>query len=317
MIRILLTSLVVISGTAVIAQTQIGNSDFESWETVATGQEPVNWNSFLSATGSFASFASDQCGPSSDVRPGTTGTSSCRIFSISTFSIIANGNLTLGQISMGSTQPTATQNFNYSKTTDVNFSEPITEQPDSLVFWAKFTPVSGTGNARVKATLHTNYNYRDPEDAAAAAEVVATAVLNYPTTAGNWTRFAVPFVYAGPASIANQAFILITFTTNELAGGGSAGDEVLVDDVQLIYNPVGLEEKGNMTMQVSMNNTNNALVVSSTEDLNGAYEILNLMGQRVQVGNLTKEIPFEQAPGMYIVRVVQNGTAYNFEVLRN
>ncbi|OFZ54881.1 MAG: hypothetical protein A3D92_06455 [Bacteroidetes bacterium RIFCSPHIGHO2_02_FULL_44_7] len=317
MIRILLTSLVVISGTAVIAQTQIGNSDFESWETVATGQEPVNWNSFLSATGSFASFASDQCVPSSDVRPGSAGTSSCRIFSISTFSIVANGNLTLGQINMGSVTPTAPQNFNYSKTADVNFSEPLTEQPDSLVFWAKFTPVSGSGNARVKASLHTNYDYRDPEDVAAAAEVVATAVLNYPTTGGNWTRFAVPFVYSGPASIANQAFILITFTTNELAGGGTAGDEVLIDDVQLIYNPVGLEEKGSTMMQVSMNDMHNVLVVSSTEELNGTYEVLNLMGQRVQAGNLSKEIPFEQAAGMYIVRVVQNGIASNFEVLRN
>lgn len=317
MIRILLTSLVVISGTAGTALAQIGNSDFESWETVATGQEPVNWNSFLSATGSFASFASDQCGPSSDVRPGSAGTTSCRIFSISTFSIVANGNLTLGQISMGSVTPTAPQNFNYSKTADPNHSEPLTTQPDSLVFWAKFTPVSGTGNARVKASLHTNYDYRDPEDAASTAELVGSAVLNYPTTGGNWTRFAVPFVYAGPAPIANQAYILITFTTNEVGGGGTAGDEVLIDDVELIYNPVGLDENETASIQVSINNSDNSLLVSSIEDLNGEYEVLNLMGQRVQAGNLTKNIPFEQAAGMYIVRVVQNGVAYNFEVLRN
>lgn len=317
MIRILLTSLAVVSVTASGALAQIGNSDFESWENVATGQEPTNWNSFLSATGTFASFASDQCGPSSDVRPGSSGTTSCRIFSISTFSIVANGNLTLGQISMGSVTPTAPQNFNFSKTSDPNHSEPLTDQPDSLVFWAKFTPVSGSGNARVKASLHTDYDYRDPEDVASSAEIVGTAVLNFPTTGGNWTRFAVPFVYAGPAAIADQAYILITFTTNEVGGGGTAGDEVLIDDVELIYNPVGLDEQENAMVQVSMNSSNNTLVVTSLEDLNGEYEVLNLMGQRVQAGNLEKVIPFEQAAGMYIVRLTQNGIAYNFEVLRN
>lgn len=216
-------------------QAQIGNSDMEQWEAVTSGEEPVNWNSFLSGTGAWSGFANDQIASSTDVRPGSAGTKSCRIFSNSVFSIVANGNVTLGQINMGSTTPTAPENYNFSKTSDSNFSEALTDHPDSIVFWAKFTPNGPSGDARMKATLHTNYDYRDPEDAAAANEVIATAVVNYPSTGGNWVRFSVPFQYTGPACISGQSFILITFTTNMTAGGGQAGDEVLIDDVELIY----------------------------------------------------------------------------------
>ena len=51
--------------------------------------------------------------------------------------------------------------------------------PDSIVFWAKFVPNGHNQNARMKASLHTTYNYRDPEDAASANELVASAVENF------------------------------------------------------------------------------------------------------------------------------------------
>ena len=77
----------------------------ESW---ANNDEPDNWNSFLTATGTWSSFASDQCDASSDVRPGSTGTTSCKIFSNSSIlGTVANGNVTLGQIVMGSTNATS------------------------------------------------------------------------------------------------------------------------------------------------------------------------------------------------------------------
>lgn len=314
--KILLSTMVLTASYSLFGQAQIGNSDFEQWEPVVSGEEPVNWNSFLSGTGSLSSFAGDQCESSTDVRPGSPGTKSCRIFSREVFTIIANGNVTLGRINMGSTQPSAPENYNFSNTADPNFSEALTDNPDSIVFWAKFVPFNGSGNARMKSTLHTNYNYRDPEDAASSAEVVGTAVLNFPNTNNGWTRFAVPFVYAGPASAANQAFILTTFTTNEQAGGGSADDQLWIDDIELIYNPSGLDEVGTAAMQVAMNNTNNTITVLSKENLNGSYEVLNLMGQRVQVGELSKEIAFNQPAGMYIVQITQNGLTQSFEIVR-
>ena len=298
-------------------QGQIGNSDMEQWESVATGEEPVNWNSFLSGTGPFASFANDQVESSTDVRPGSTGTKSCRIFSLEIFSIVANGNLTLGRINMGSITPTAPQNYNFSSTADVNFSEALTDHPDSIVFWAKFTPISGSGNARMKATLHTNYDYRDPEDAASSNEVVATAVLNYPSTVGSWVRFSAPFVYSGPAALASQTNILVTFTTNELGGGGTAADEVLIDDVELIYNPAGLTENDNDGIVVSMNNFSNQININTASELDGTYSVYDVMGQIVQSGVISKEISFDKISGVYFVHLISNNKTYNFEILKN
>src|SRR5690606_33774632 len=97
------------------AQTQIGNPGFEDWENVSGGyEEPVNWNSFLTAGGPLTSFAANQLENSTDVRPGSTGSRSVKLFSRSTLGIIANGNITLGKINMGSTSPSNSANYNAS-----------------------------------------------------------------------------------------------------------------------------------------------------------------------------------------------------------
>lgn len=215
-----------------IAQTQIGNSGFETWENVAgSDQEPVNWSSFLTASGSLTWAAANQIASSTDARPGSTGTKSCKINARSAFGIVANGNVTLGQVNMGSTSPTNASNYNISRTAQTAFSEAMPDRPDSLIFWAKS---QCSGNARVKATIHDAYDYRDPEDAASTTHVVATAILNFPSAGGVWKRYSVPFTYSGPASA--QAFILMTFTTNQTPGGGAAADVLFIDDVSLYYN---------------------------------------------------------------------------------
>jgi hypothetical protein len=215
------------------AQMQIGNSDFETWEAVASDFEPTNWNSFLSAQGSFTAFAANQIEESADVRPGSSGVKSARIWSRSAgFGIIANGNMTLGRINMGSTTANNPANHNLSLTANPLFSEPMTDTPDSIVFWVKYNAASGTSLARMKVSLHDTYDYRDPEDASSTPHKVATAEMNFSPT--GWTRMAVAFDYTGPAT--TNTFILLTFASNSVPGGGAADDEVYIDDVQLIYN---------------------------------------------------------------------------------
>lgn len=215
----------------------MGNSDMEAWDNVGSAnEEPTNWNSFKSATGSLVGFASQQVQRSTAIRPGATGAYCARIWSKSTLGVVANGNLTVGQINMGSSTPASTSNYNFSKTSDPNFSEVLTAFPDSLVFWVKFTAASGASQARVNALIHDAYDLKDPLDANSTPHVVATATLNYSPTGGVWVRKSVPFSYSGPA--ATPEFILITFTTNMTPGGGAANDEVLVDDIELIYNPI-------------------------------------------------------------------------------
>ena len=312
--RILLFTVLTFAGAYSFAQGQIGNGDMESW---ANNDEPDNWNSFLTASGTWASFAGNQCEASSDVRPGSTGSTSCRIWSNSVLGTIANGNVTLGRIEMGSTTPTSSSNYNYTITGDADFSESLADMPDSIVYWVKFTPNGGNGNARMKATLHTDYNYRDPEDAASAVEVVATAVDNYPSTGGNWERHAIAFDYAGPAT--TNAYILVTFTTNEVGGQGDDDDEVLIDDVELIYNPDtnGLEDQENDGIVVSMDKTSNVINFTSTSDLNGTYTVFNTLGQTIQTGNVSSKVNFEAVAGVYFVHLNTNDKVYSFEILKN
>lgn len=238
--KIITLTLAITSSLALNAQTQIGNSGFEDWESVSGGSEPVNWNGFLTPSGpsGITAFAQNQMGESTDIRPGSSGTKSVRIWSrqVPIVNVIANGNMTLGQINMGSTTANHANNYNISRITNPNHSEVMTERPDSIVFWVKFTPAgSHNGEARVKATIHNNNEYRDPEDAASQNYVVGTAELNYSSTGGQWVRKSIPFNYNGPASDAH--FILITFTTNKTPGGGAGNDQVWVDDVELVYVP--------------------------------------------------------------------------------
>lgn len=310
--RILLFTVLTFAGAYSFAQGQIGNGDMESW---ANNDEPDNWNSFLTASGTWSGAAGDQCEQSTDVRPGSTGTKSCRIWANSIFGVVANGNVTLGQIEMGSTTPTSPNNYNQTVTGNTDFSQALTDMPDSIVYWVKFTPNGGNGNARMKATLHTDYNYRDPEDAASAVEVVATAVDNYPSTQGNWERHAIAFDYSGPAT--TNAYILVTFTTNETGGQGDDDDEVLIDDVELIYNPNSIDEQQNDGIVVSMDNASNVINFMSTSDLNGTYTVFNTLGQTVQSGNVSQKVNFEAVSGVYFVHLNANNKVYSFEILKN
>jgi len=220
-----------------LSQTQIGNSGMETWTNLgATTEEPTNWNSFLSGQGGLVGFASQQVQRSAIVRAGATGTYSARVWAKSVLGIVANGNMTIGRINMGSSTPTNANNYNISLQADANYSEAITDRPDSIVFWVRYTQAGGgVQNARMHAVLHDAYDLRDPIDANSTPHVVATAALNYPATAGAWVRKSVPFVYSGAAS--TVSYILLTFTTNQTPGGGAANDEVLIDDVELIYVP--------------------------------------------------------------------------------
>lgn len=302
--KIVLTLGIIGLTQAFVAQQQVGNSGFESWETVASGEEPVNWNSFLSAGGTFSFAAGDQLNSSADVRPGSSGTKSAHIFSNSTLGVIANGNLTVGKINMGSATPANSNNYNSSITADAGFSEALTNSPDSLVFWAKFTPANGAGNdsARVRAAIHDSYDFRDPTDATSATHLVASATRNYANTNGNWVRISVPFDYSGPAS--TPAFLLITFTTNKTPGGGSDNDEVWIDDMELIYNSnVSVAENTVDFAQVSIQN--HQLVIQTQENTTGEVAIYQANGQLVHAGTIGDSFTFDQA-GVYFVKVASN-----------
>ncbi|NRA12538.1 MAG: hypothetical protein HRT57_11345 [Crocinitomicaceae bacterium] len=311
---LLFTALTLTSGT-LFAQFQIGNADMENWEVVSSGDEPVNWNSFMTASGTFNGFADIQIEESTDVRPGTTGFSSARIWARDAgFGITANGNMTVGKINMGAITANDPANHNFTVTGDADFSEAMTNMPDSIVFWAKFNASGGSEEARMKATVHDDYDYIDPEDANSTAEVVGTAVVNFTSTSG-WVRMAIPFDYSGAAT--NIEYILVTFTTNAVPGGGDPNDELFIDDVELIYDVSSVEENNAFAMNVFMNNETSELSFKSGELLDGNYEVYYLAGSVIMSGDLDPNVPFSAPAGMYIVNVTVGNVSKQFKVYNN
>lgn len=84
---------------------QFENRGFESWANFGSSNstnEPVHWHSGMSASGSFSGFLSQQIEPSSQVRPGSLGTKSVKLWPRSVLGVTANGNLTCGRMNAGS-----------------------------------------------------------------------------------------------------------------------------------------------------------------------------------------------------------------------
>ncbi len=289
------------------AQQQIANSNFESWQTVSSGEEPTNWNGFLSAGGLLSSFAGDQLESSTDIRPGSAGTKSARIFSNSTIGVIANGNLTVGKINMGSAAPTNTSNYNSSIIADANFSEAYTDTPDSLIFWAKFIPASGntTDSARVSAIIHDNYAFRDPIDAPSQVYLVGTAIKNFAKTNSAWIRMSIPFNYS---FVNTPVFILITFTTNKTPGGGSDNDQLWIDDVELKNTNANIETNQNSLVQVAINDGQLSILNHENED--GTIEVFDLQGRKIYSGTLESNFDVSNLR-QFIVRVQTNKAAFS------
>ena len=213
--------------------------------------EPAAWHSFASATGDYANFVkgnTQQFVASNDVRPGSEGTQSILLSSNILFGVKANGNCTNGQINAGSMTADNPANYNFSDPKNAGFNTPFQGRPDSIAFWAKYLPADKNPNnevnkARMSTIITTNARYQDPEhpDSVYTDMKIAAAVMNYSATADmGWQRISVPFAYY-PNNLDKQpAYILTTFTTNHVPGGGSSEkgklDSVYIDDVELIYN---------------------------------------------------------------------------------
>ena len=209
---------------------QIPNSDFENW---ADDKEPGNgWNSFASAGGSWASFAS--MSPAPEKTEGYQSNTAVKLTSKNLWIANANGNLTTGRISMGSTTPANAANYNYTDLEDGAHNWLFAGTPDAVSCYAKFKS-GGSENGRGQFILHDKYGYRDPEtsnEEGYESHKVALAAILIPECE-EWTYFEAPFEYTGVAKPEKQ-YMLASFTTNPVPGG-SANDTLIVDDVKLIY----------------------------------------------------------------------------------
>ena len=221
---------------------QMPNPGFELWHSSSVGhEEPNGWHSFESATGALASMAGHHLTKSKKAH---SGEACARIYSSSIFGIVANGTMTTGRMNAASAIAADPANNAYldMSLTDVDgngdpFYIPLYARPDSVAVWVKFRQGSVNSEhpyATVSAIITDGTYYQDPEDKV-YTNVVAKAKNNkIAATGGEWVRVTAPFVYTENA--VDPKAVLVTISTNADPGQGSDGDEVLVDDIQFIYN---------------------------------------------------------------------------------
>lgn len=235
-----LISLLTTSSLAAQGNYQIPNSDFEQeWVKLGEKTEPGHgWYSFVSAGGTFAAAA-----------PNTTtqveGYNSAKAVSINSQRILfakANGNLTTGKINMGSWTPTDKANYNYTSRSTEDGNCPFVGLPDTVRCYAKFTRGGKGYNAAGTFIVHGDVDFKDPHESSEniATYEVARAVLDIaPST--DWQPVTASFSYSKTAEQIESAaelqtrYMLASFTTNPTPGG-SADDELIIDDVVLVYN---------------------------------------------------------------------------------
>lgn len=225
---------------------QMPNGGFEYWHTSGSGTEPNSWHSFTSATGTsyLISLAGVHVKQSSEVRPGTEGTSSAVVYSSSIFGIIANGTMTTGRLNCGSATATDVSNHSFldmSKTDKDGNGDPfytsLTGMPDSINVWVKFKQQKANSSypyATISAAITDGTYYQDPADQT-YSNVVATAQDAMIETNNNaWQNISIPFEYKGID--ADPKAILITASTNATPGKGGGVDSLYVDDIKFVYN---------------------------------------------------------------------------------
>lgn len=214
---------------------QIPNSDFETW---ANDKEPGNgWNSFNSATGSMAGLGKG-LSPNPEKLPSDHNGFAVKLTSKSVLlGKKANGNLTTGIINMGSTTPADPANYNYTKRDDASHSLKFAGMPDAAECYATFKS-GGSPNGRLQFIIHGDINYCDPETSnsqqnSSTDYKVASAAILIPACT-EWTKFTAEFQYTGNDKTPDVHYMLASATTNPTPGG-SANDELCLDDVKLIY----------------------------------------------------------------------------------
>lgn len=212
-------------------QTQLENPGFEgSWENVAGSEdEPAQWNSLKTAD-ALTLLAPIVAFKSTDAH---SGNYSIRLKNKLTAGVVANGIITNGRVH-ASLDPE--NGYVYTESSNSDWCFPFTDRPDSLVAWYKYFPLGGD-KGKVEILLHTGTSAQLPESGSTSHWVGKAKYIITDNTLGTWKRLSVPFNYYN-SNTPSYALIVATSGDSTLAVDGS---EMWLDDIELIYNPVGIE----------------------------------------------------------------------------
>jgi hypothetical protein len=228
--KFLLSILIILISTLSFSQV-LENPGFEEWEdSTGPNEEPVNWSSIQTGTpDNLAGVAPQVMFKSTDAH---TGDFSIRLKNTSAFSIIANGVITNGRVLLDFVPSQANI---HTVIDNPDWNTVCETRPDSMIGYYKYSPIE-TDITVIRTILHTGEGAIPDAD---SSTWVGMAVFNSPNEEiTEWTRFSAPFTYFNED---NPEYILFNIS----AGNGLdaiAGSEGWYDDLELVYNPVGINE---------------------------------------------------------------------------
>ena len=235
------------------AQTQIPNSRFEQWTTTEKDKSvPKGWHSYGDGDCQLKGIYSWGCGPLTKNHSNrVTGHSGygCEIFTTSISGNLVNGVLTTGQMQFASPDNNSSDNCTYTDKDNKcghKAAVAFTGRPDSVYFWCKFQMKKPSNVAVAKFHLHGNIAYKDISthtSATAQKGKIGNAFCEFKDPNDQkWHQYKFKFTYYNEqnqvvkSSTRTPSYILACFSTNKLAKGGSNGDKLIIDDIEMIYN---------------------------------------------------------------------------------
>lgn len=293
-----LSTLILFIAAITLNAQVIENAGFEQWENLANGNpEPIDWSSTQSADPPNLASLAPQVLFKDSINP-HSGDFSLRLknVNVALVNIVSNGIATNGRVYADFNPELASVRTDAS---EPKWNTPCTTRPDSVVGYYKYSPQGGDITS-IQALLHTGTTGKLPD--ANSTGWVAEAKFESPNeTISEWTRFSAPFVYLNDD---NPEYILFNIS----AGNGTsavAGSEGWYDDIELVYNVVGLDENiANSLLNVYSGDQ--SIVIDMRKF--GAGEVFNLevytvAGQLVisdqAISGYTKELKIETG-GVYI-----------------
>jgi hypothetical protein len=307
-IRLLVVVILIGSANKFYLQSQFENGGFEQWENVGSStEEPLEWSSIkTSDVASLNSLAPKVLFQSTDAH---SGNYSVKLENKSSFSIVANGTITNGQVHADMNPENG---YVFTNTSDAKWHTVFTDRPDSVVGWYKYQP-SGNDKGKVEVILHTGLG-ENPENGTFSNWVGHARFNMSNTTVSSWTRFSVPFRYY---TINSPQYMLAVLTSGDSTQAVN-GSVAYFDDLEMIYNPVSIEEQFLSKIQFRQNSEGLSLYFQEINAGIMHIQVIDVMGRMLNhvstemTGNFF--LPLHYPSGIYFIQLMHNGVAFNRKI---
>lgn len=309
--------------TALMAQTTIPNSGFETW----SNNEPTSWKTTMSGnvivtmgtmnlpipvSANFGSQSTDAHSGSYALKlqaqtVGVAGTEYSYTFpGMAQLGTAGQFNIPMSTIQTLLTDPTAISFSDVSTLTTlaqlIAHGDALSQTPASVKMWVKYLPQNGDS---LHVIAYTKHNMTP----------VAYASFGTGETMSDYTEITVPF--DNPFTTCDSICIVV------FSGGFNTNltTELYVDDVTLSYaqDSTGIQDHNSQSVAIYPNPATNYVTINPANQQVYQYQMMDLTGKVVRSqakvsGKVTIDTR-SMAPGIYMLRMNQNGATTTRKVV--